>query len=199
MELPSPVLMIIFFFCAESVSIVSAIFLIIWLIHYIHRAFIYPFSQSGRNKDYPLIVAGMAFLFNCMNGTVNGYGIFVLGDYDSDWLLSWNFIAGFVLFVSGFIINKTADEKFRKMRLSNPGEYVMPQGWLFDYISCPHYFGEIIEWAGWAVMTWSLPGLSFSVFTFANLFPRGIKSHNWYKEKFADYPSERKAVIPFVI
>ena len=88
---------------------------------------------------------------------------------------------------------------FRKMKRENPEEYVIPKGWLFNYISCPHYFGEIIEWAGWALLTWSLPGLAFFVFTFANLFPRALSSHKWYRRNFADYPSERKAVIPCII
>ncbi len=85
------------------------------------------------------------------------------------------------------------------MRSDNRDEYVLPQGWLFRYISCPHYFGEIIEWGGWALMTWSLPGFIFFIFTFANLFPRGIASHKWYKEKFSDYPVKRKSVFPFII
>ncbi|MBA4323400.1 MAG: 3-oxo-5-alpha-steroid 4-dehydrogenase, partial [Odoribacter sp.] len=115
------------------------------------------------------------------------------------WIMTWQFLAGILLFITGFIINKTADEKLRKLRKANANEYLLPRGWLFKYISCPHYFGEIIEWAGWAVLTWSLPGLAFSVFTFANLFPRAIASHKWYKANFPDYPGERKAVIPFVI
>jgi len=76
---------------------------------------------------------------------------------------------------------------------------VIPRGWLFEYISCPHYFGELLEWAGWALMTWSVSGLAFFVFTFANLFPRAVASHRWYRKQFPDYPSKRKAVIPFII
>jgi protein-S-isoprenylcysteine O-methyltransferase Ste14 len=76
---------------------------------------------------------------------------------------------------------------------------VIPQGWLFHFISSPHYFGEIVEWGGWALATWSLPGLAFFVFTFANLFPRAIASHKWYRLYFPDYPEKRKGIIPFVI
>ncbi|HUX94864.1 MAG TPA: DUF1295 domain-containing protein [Bacteroidales bacterium] len=199
MELPSPLIMIIFFLGSVDKSIMSAIFLILWLLHYIHRTFIYSFLQSGRDKSYPLVVAAMAFIFNCMNGFINGYGMFQLLNYETSWLRSWPFISGIILFLTGFIINKTADEKLRNLRKNNPEAYVVPKGWLFEYISCPHYFGEIIEWLGWAVMTWSLHGLAFFVFTFANLFPRGIKSHLWYKGMFPDYPAKRKAVIPFLI
>jgi len=48
-------------------------------------------------------------------------------------------------------------------------------------------------------MTWSLPGLAFFVFTFANLFPRAIRAHKWYRAKFPDYPKDRKAVVPFIV
>jgi hypothetical protein len=199
MEAPSLLLMLFFFLFSPQKNILKVIFICLWLAHYIHRTFIYPFTQSGSNKSYPVLLAGMAFVFNCFNGFINGYGVFSLSEYDISWLTSWQFIAGGLLFVSGFIINKTADEKLRKLRNGNPEEYVLPRGWLFEYISCPHYFGEIIEWGGWAVMTWSLPGLAFFVFTFANLFPRAVTSHNWYRMNFHDYPSGRKAVIPFLI
>jgi 3-oxo-5-alpha-steroid 4-dehydrogenase 1 len=199
MEFPSPFFMTLFFITSDTKTLPEIIFLILWLTHYVHRTFIYPFSQSGREKPYPLIVAMMAIFFNCLNGFSNGYGIFHLHSYSSSWLLSWQFISGILIFLTGFIINKTADRKLRCLRIDNPQEYVIPRGWLFNYISSPHYFGEIIEWAGWALLTWSLPGLAFSVFTFANLFPRAVSSHRWYKNHFTDYPAARKAIIPFVI
>jgi 3-oxo-5-alpha-steroid 4-dehydrogenase 1 len=199
MEFPSPFLMTIFFITSDIKTLPEIIFLILWLTHYIQRTFIYPFSQSGREKPYPLIVASMAIIFNCFNGFANGYGIFNLYSYNTSWLFTWQFISGIIIFITGFIINKTADEKLRVFRKRSPEEYVIPHGWLFNFISSPHYFGEIIEWAGWAIMTWSLPGLAFSVFTFANLFPRAIASHRWYKSHFTEYPSGRKAIIPFII
>jgi protein-S-isoprenylcysteine O-methyltransferase Ste14 len=141
----------------------------------------------------------MAIIFNCFNGFANGYGVFNLYNYDTSWLFTWQFITGILIFITGFIINKIADKKLGSLKKNNSEEYVIPRGWLFNYISSPHYFGEIIEWAGWAIMTWSLPGLAFSVFTFANLFPRAIASHIWYKKHFPEYPSSRKAIIPFII
>lgn len=199
MEFPSPALITLLYIISPYKSLVSTIFLILWLLHYVYRTFIYAFRQSGSEKPYPLILVFMAFFFNCMNGFANGYGVFRIPEYSYSWLLSWQFITGFILFVTGFAINKTADEKLRLLRKGHPGEYVIPRGWFFNYISSPHYFGEIIEWAGWAVMTWSLPGLAFFVFTFANLFPRAVSSHKWYKANFKDYPVKRKAVIPFII
>jgi len=199
MESPSPMLMAILFLTSGNKNIVQSVFISLWLAHYFHRTLIYPFTQSGSNKSYPAVLVMMAFIFNCFNGFINGYGIFHLRSYDPSWLISWQFIAGILIFITGFTINKMADEKLRKMRHGNPDEYVLPNGWLFNYISCPHYLGEIVEWGGWALMTWSLPGLAFFVFTIGNLFPRAVTSHKWYKQKFSDYPAKRKAVIPFFI
>jgi protein-S-isoprenylcysteine O-methyltransferase Ste14 len=199
MEFPSPALMVLFFIISPDKGPVVSFFLVMWLMHYLHRTFMYPFVQSGGNKNYPLVVAAMAFVFNIFNGTANGYGIFNQSGYQLSWFYSWQFVSGLIVFLGGFLINKISDEKLRILRNGNPGEYRVPRGWLFRYISSPHYFGEIVEWGGWALMTWSLSGLAFFVFTFANLFPRAISSHRWYKATFPDYPPERKAVIPFII
>ncbi len=199
MEFPSPALMILFFMTSAGQGPVAIAFLSIWLLHYLHRAFVYPFRQSGRDKDFPASLVVMALIFNFINGTINGYGIFHLRSYDVSYLAGGRFICGAALFVTGFVVNKWADEKLRRLRNRNPGEYVLPSGGLFDYISNPHYFGEILEWAGWATATWSLPGLAFFLFTFANLFPRALASHKWYKKHFSDFPGSRKALIPFII
>jgi 3-oxo-5-alpha-steroid 4-dehydrogenase 1 len=199
MEFPSPALIFFFFIIADQKHLPQIIFMCLWLGHYLHRTFIYPFSQSGKEKDYPVVLVIIAFVFNCLNGFVNGYGIFHLYSYGLSYMLTWQFIGGIIFFITGFIMNKLSDEKLRNFRKQNPTEYVIPHGWLFRYISNPHYFGEIIEWGGWAIMTWALPGLAFFIFTFANLFPRAISSHIWYKKNFPDYPTGRKAIIPFII
>jgi protein-S-isoprenylcysteine O-methyltransferase Ste14 len=199
MELPSPVLMAVFFVTSPGNQLPQVIFISLWLMHYLHRTFIYPFRQSGLNKPYPVLVLSMAFVFNIFNGFINGFCHFRYLSYSASWLLSWQFISGLLLFITGFIINKTADEKLKRMRKDNPDEYVIPAGWLFNYISSPHYFGEILEWSGWALLTFSPAGLAFALFTFANLFPRAWASHKWYRSNFANYPADRKAVIPFIV
>jgi hypothetical protein len=44
-----------------------------------------------------------------------------------------------------------------------------------------------------------LPGLVFALWTAANLVPRALKHHTWYRKTFAEYPRVRKAIIPFVL
>ena len=86
----------------------------------------------------------------------------------------------------------------RALRREHEG-YVVPERGPFRWITSPNYAGEIVEWLGWAILTWSPAGLAFAVFTFANLAPRALANRRWYLETFPGFPPERKALIPRVL
>jgi protein-S-isoprenylcysteine O-methyltransferase Ste14 len=200
MESPSVFIFGTLFFIGEaSINLPLLIFLFLWQAHYIHRALIYPFSISDGRKMMPLTIVLMAFVFNTGNAYINGRYLFTLsGGYPKNWITSPQMIVGLTLFISGFIINRWADRVLQSLRAPGETGYKIPYGGLYRWISCPNYFGEIIEWVGWAIATWSLPGLAFALWTFANLAPRAHAHHAWYHENFQNYPSERKAIIPRV-
>jgi 3-oxo-5-alpha-steroid 4-dehydrogenase 1 len=105
------------------------------------------------------------------------------------------------VWATGWLINLHADDYLISLR--SPGEkngsYKIPRGGMFEYVSAANYFGEILEWAGWAFAAASVPAAAFALFTFANLAPRGWKHHRWYLQKFKDeYPKTRRAVFPFI-
>ena len=89
-------------------------------------------------------------------------------------------------------------ENQQTLRKPEESVYKVPYGGLYKWISCPNYLGEILVWIGWAIATWSLPGLSFAVWTVANLVPRAWSYHKWYQTNFDNYPQERKALIPLL-
>jgi steroid 5-alpha reductase family enzyme len=120
------------------------------------------------------------------------------GGYAPEWLLDARFISGFVLFGVGFIVNRHADKALINLRSGRENGYYLPSGGLFNYVSCPNYLGEIMIWAGWALSTWSLAGLAFLVWTVANLAPRALAHHKWYFNRFPDYPTNRKVLLPFI-
>ncbi|XP_059298253.1 steroid 5-alpha-reductase DET2 isoform X2 [Lycium ferocissimum] len=98
----------------------------------------------------------------------------------------------------GMVVNVWADGVLLGLKSEGVG-YKIPRSGLFEYVSSPNYLGEIVEWLGWALMTWSWAGLAFFVYTCANLVPRAVSNHKWYLEKFGeDYPKNRKAVFPFL-
>ena len=203
MEAPSPIGMAVLFLLAtpERQSSLAAIaFLCLWQIHYINRSFVFPFRIRAAGKTVPLAVPLMAIVFNLGNAYLNGRWLFHFAPaYPDAWLYDPRFLVGVGLFFLGFIINQHAD--WILIHLRKPGEtgYKIPKGGAYRYVSCPNYLGEILEWTGWALATWSLAGLTFAVWTFANLVPRALTHHKWYQDKFPDYPTERRAVFPYVL
>jgi protein-S-isoprenylcysteine O-methyltransferase Ste14 len=199
MESVSAILMCVLFLRSDAPrTMTRVILLVMWEAHYVHRAFLYPFGLRDKWKPMPLAVPLMGAAFNLVNAYLNGTYLFDLSGsrYDVDWPGSPQFVIGVLLFVGGFIINRHADHTLHELRGQGERGYKVPYGGLYRYISCPNYFGEIVEWTGWAVATWSWPGLAFALWTFANLAPRARAHHKWYHANFKEYPAERKALIP---
>jgi len=201
MEFPVLLIFLSFVFSGPApLSPATWIFIAAFSFHYINRSIIYPFRTKTSGKKMPLTVALMALTFNVVNGTLNGYYFgFIQPNYPIEWLADPRFIIGLILFVGGMIINIQSDNILIRLRKSTEQGYQIPRGGFFRFVSCPNFFGEIIEWTGFAIMAWSLPALSFAIWTFINLVPRGVDHHKWYKRKFGDYPKERKAVLPFLV
>jgi len=167
-----------------------------WMLHYLDRAFLYPFRIAPGARAMPLAIAGLGCAFNCVNGTLNGRGVVAEARGGASWLADPRFLGGALLFVAGWLANRWADRTLRALR--GPGEsgYRIPQGGLFRWVSCPNYLAECVQWIGWAVMSWSLAGAAFALWTLANLVPRARAHHRWYRARFADYPPERRALLP---
>jgi hypothetical protein len=172
--------------------------LAVWQAHYVHRAFIYPLRRRGGDKPMPLAIVGMGAGFNLLNAYVNARWLSHFGDYDAAWLLGPRFVAGAALFAAGLATNLWSDHVLAHLRRPGESGYKIPQGGLYRWVSCPNYLGELAEWSGWAVATWSLPGLAFALYTASNLVPRAVSNHRWYRQTFADYPPERKAIVPLL-
>jgi 3-oxo-5-alpha-steroid 4-dehydrogenase 1 len=167
-------------------------------LHYVNRSIIFPFRIKTSGKKMPLVIALSAVVFNMVNGSLLGIWFSRFSTYSDQWLFHIRFIVGVVLFVLGFVINIVADNRLFHLRRNGDTGYYMPKGWLYEYISSPNLFGEIIEWTGFAVLTWSLPGLAFLVWTCANLLPRALANHRWSKARFPGYPAKRKVLVPFI-
>lgn len=170
-----------------------------WQFHYVLRAFVFPLRLRQTDTRVPVVIVVMAILFNVLNAYLNARWISHLGSYTDEWLVSAPFLAGAAIFASGWLINQHADRVLLALRKPGDSGYSIPRGGMYRLVSCPNYLGEILEWMGWAVMTWSLAGLAFAVFTAANLLPRALATHRWYRQSFPDYPASRRAVIPFVV
>lgn len=173
---------------------VPMLFAGVWLLHYVYRTLIFPFRIHSTRR-MPAAIALTGFGFNFANAFINAHQVSTVGDY-SGWFADPRLALGLAIFGIGWGINHHADHVLLHLRAPGETGYRIPQGGLYRFVSCPNYFGEMLEWLGWAVMTWSFAGAAFFVFTVANLLPRARTHHAWYLRTFPEYPKERWALIP---
>lgn len=198
-EIPSVIIpfSLIYFHYEKMSSIANYVLIISFIFHYIQRSFIYPLLMKA-GRPMPILTCLSAFLFCAGNGFMQIRHI-IFTNYDSNEHLKLRFNIGIILYVVGLIINIHSDSILRNLRKPNETGYKIPTGGIYNYVSCGNYFGEILEWFGYALACNSIAGLAFFILTVANIGPRAIEYHRWYKKKFVDYPKSRKALIPFLL
>ncbi len=200
LEFPSAIVFLYVYFSGSAAfQTVPLIMLGFWQGHYLNRAFVYPRRLRTAGKKMPLLIMACGFTFNSINAYVNARFISEFGEYGSELLADPRFLAGLAIFLTGLVLNVQSDNILLNLRKTGESGYSIPQGGAFRYVSCPNYLGEIMEWAGWALATWSPAGLAYFVYTAANLIPRARSHHQWYRARFPDYPANRKSLFPGLI
>ncbi|CAG8526629.1 2172_t:CDS:2, partial [Scutellospora calospora] len=157
-----------------------------------------PYAPSISPMHISTVFSGI--FFNIINGYTNSRWISVFGrdnylynENHQEIYKSPRFIFGVIIFLVGMMINVHHDNILFSLRrnpdnsisksesikastsTNHSSKYKIPNGGLFNYITSPNYFGEIIEWAGFAIAAWfSLPAVIFLIATFSNLVPRSL-------------------------
>lgn len=181
---------------------IRLVFLLLFELHYFHRAFVFPWLMRGRSK-MPLSIIATAVLFNTLNAYMQGGWLFYVSPedyYSADWLTGAPFIVGTAVFFSGMAVNIHSDRIIRNLRKPGDTAHYLPKGGMFRWVTSANYFGELVEWTGFAILTWSLSGAVFALWTFANLAPRAARIYNGYRQEFPDQldPHTTKRIIPFI-
>lgn len=182
-----------------GLSPAAGVMLGLFTVHYLNRSFIYPLRTRTAGKTIPLATVAASIAFNTINGYLLGHWFARFGEYPDEWLRDPRFIGGLLLFVFGMTLNQWSDHALINLRAPGETGYKIPRGGAFRWVSSPNLLGEIIEWIGFALMAWCLPAAAFAVWTMANLVPRALRNHRWYREKFPDYPPERRALVPHLL
>jgi steroid 5-alpha reductase family enzyme len=155
------------------------------------------------------VCLGLA-LFNAINGYTQS--VFILdparaphmfGENALFYLFDVRFLAGVALFFAGFLLSRHSDHVLQQLSPSVAVQpdvasvgYRIPFGGAFTWVSSPHYFGELVEWTGFALAAWTPASAAFALLTAAYLVPRALAKHAWYRGTFPNYPPERTAIIP---
>lgn len=172
------------------------ILLVLFTLHYTQRTILYPLRMTTQSQPIPALVAALAIFFTTINGYLQVSGLLEFHHLPPGYGTNPIFGAGVCLFLYGASINLQSDATLRRLKAQGEG-YQIPRGGWFERLSAPHYFGELLEWTGFGIAArGSLATVAFVIFTAANLIPRGVAHHAWYRSKFPDYPRRRYAVLP---
>ncbi len=146
----------------------------------------------------------MGIVFNLLNGMMQAGGLFYFapeGLYADGWayLLKPHALLGVILFFAGMFVNLHSDYVIRHLRKPGDTKHYLPGKGLYRYVTSANYFGELVEWTGFAILTASPAAWVFVWWTFANLVPRADAIHCHYREEFGDEAvGKRKRIIPFL-
>ena len=136
------------------------------------------------------VIAGV-FQGRLSDKMIKGYSL-VIASTPSFWL-------GIILFFIGMGINLHSDSVIRHLRKPGDTRHYLPQKGMYRYVTSGNYFGELVEWIGFAVLTCSPAAWVFVLWTFANLAPRANSIRNRYREEFGkDAVGKKKRMIPFI-
>lgn len=123
-------------------------------------------------------------------------------------------ISGAVLFIVGEIGNCAGHVRLFKLRRKpysavemerTPSQHVLPKGFLFQVICCPHYVFEIITWIGFSILSCTLASYVFAFFTLIIMCVKGRMRYSAYCREFHGrsnvprYNKKRKAIIPYIL
>lgn len=184
--------------CKAVLYIMAGLF----LLHYFQRSFIFPLLMRGKSK-MPVSVMLMGLVFNTLNAYMIGgwlYEVAPSGMYTAAWPYSPQFIIGLLIFFTGMGINLHSDHVIRNLRKPGDTKHYIPRKGFYRYVTSANYFGELTEWIGFAILTWSPAGLLFAVWTFANLGPRAKSLTEKYVQEFGEEYTKlnKKHIIPFI-
>lgn len=202
MESPVFVMMWVLWAASDrAYDVVPLVLFSMFQLHYFQRSFIFPMLMRGNSK-MPLGIVLMGMAFNTLNALMQGGWIFYFAPegYYADWFSKPFIYIGLALFFAGMFINWQADYIIRHLRKPGDTRHYIPRGGMFRFVSSANYFGEIVEWTGFAIASWSWAGVVFVWWTFANLAPRSASLYKRYEKEFGEEFTSlgRKRIIPFI-
>ncbi|CAE8699907.1 unnamed protein product, partial [Polarella glacialis] len=193
MELPVTVSFLYFFFVRggpQSKELVPRLCAAVVCMHYSYRGWAYPYLlhvHPGSASNFSLVPAIGGCLVTITHGYLSARWFAEHGKHlRPRWLRDPRFVAGAILYVTGFISLVYHDHLMRQLRTTPGPRYRIPRGGLFEYATQAVYFCELWTWLGFFLMSWGPNGAFILCVSLANLIPRAVASHNWYLQHFGD-------------
>ena len=200
----APVFIVMLYMWASngaSTALPAFLAFLLFELHYFQRSFVFPLMMKGKSS-MPIAIITMGIVFNVINGFLIGTSLFVFPPTDfsegAAYLTHPTAITGIAIFFIGLGINIHSDHVIRHLRKPGDTRHYLPAKGFYRYVTSANYFGELVEWTGFALLCSTPAAWLFVIWTAANLVPRAAAIHKHYREEFGDAVGSRKRVIPFI-
>jgi very-long-chain enoyl-CoA reductase len=173
-------------------SLTQAIMLMALLLHYAKRCLEVLFLHKYSGPMDILTTLAIASFYTLVGAAASALNAAPLARPDG---LFW---LGAAFFVVGESLNFWHHKLLADLR-QKTDLYLIPQGGWFAWVACPHYLFELLSWLGLALLSRHLFMYLAFVGMFGYLLARSLKTLAWYRAKFAQFPKNRKALLPFLL
>jgi very-long-chain enoyl-CoA reductase len=161
------------------------------MVHFGKRTLEVLFLHKYSGNIQPMTFGIIVFAYALMAGMISWLNADPLNKMDA------LFYVGIASLLVGEIGNFYHHKLLADLRTGKSG-YHVPQGGWFEYATCPHYFFELLSWLGIFLLSRHLFTLLVFIAMLGYLTARSIKTRQWYRKRFPNYPEKRTCMIPFV-
>ncbi len=186
---------------ADPCLLPQLVLFLLFQLHYFQRSFVFPLLLKGKGS-MPVCIMLMGVTFNVVNGMMQAGGLFLFppAEYAGGavYLLQPRTLAGIAIFFAGMAVNIHSDHVIRSLRKPGDTNHYLPERGMYRFVTSANYFGELVEWTGFAIASSTWASWVFVLWTAANLVPRAAAIYNRYAEEFGGVVYSRKRIIPFV-
>jgi len=165
-----------------------------FLFHFIRRILEILFVNSYSRPTPLRALVPIALLYGGVAASSAFFQVHTSGQSTS----SPTFVLGTVVFGLGELLNGYHHWLLARLRPPGVHTYFMPRGGLFGWVASPHYFGEILSFVGYAMMSDLLPVWGNALVVSTYLSSRANSTLKWYQGKMPrQIPTGWRRIVPF--
>lgn len=190
-----------------SDNVARTVIFVLYQVHLLRRLYECLFlHQFSNHKRIPLLLFGSGAGFYVLSCPTIALSV-MRTSWDNITTAAIRLLIGIIMILIGNYHQYSCHKILAKLRdnisvsESKQGFYRIPRGNWFEFVSCPHYFSEILIYVALVIMLCdSINVYMMTSFVILNLSVNGVYTHRWYHDMFKEqYPRNRMAVIPFIL
>jgi len=178
-------------------NIVQKTAFFLWMVHYTKRLLETLFVHEFGTLTMPIFNLFKNCAYYWSFAAAVGYNVNIPTEHE---LPSWHLYLGFPWFCCFMILNFLCHLRLKYMRRPGCNDFVIPHGGLFEYITCPNYFCEIMTWFGFNILTgFTIAGVAFNIVGTLQMIQWATQRRDKFIKLFGSkWPKNRYVLFPFI-